>query len=152
MVTIDIDTQINFTAELNRIPSRGQYETIRLSYRSRMLVLRNDTSAQKDRIAERLLVLQQELLNRANNREAYDDITEEIFHLRELQQQTDFDETTKAIQMDRIKELQDFIGQQSNELTEFDEKLAKRWLWQITVWDDHYTVELKSGLSIDVPA
>ena len=117
-----------------------------------MQVLRNDTSAQKDRIAERLLVLQQELLNRANNREAYDDVAEEIFHLRELQQQTDSDETTKAIQMERIKELQDFIGQQSNELTEFDEKLVKRWLRQITIWDDHYTVERKSGLSIDVPA
>ena len=117
-----------------------------------MLVLRNDASAQKDRIAERLLVLQQELLNRANNREAYDDVAEEIFHLRELQQQTDSDETTKAIQMERIKELQDFIGQQGNELTEFDEKLVKRWLRQITVWDDHYTVELKSGLSIDAPA
>ena len=117
-----------------------------------MQVLRNDTSAQKDRIAERLLVLQQELLNRANNREAYDDVAEEIFHLRELQQQTDSDETTKAIQMERIKELQDFIGQQSNELTEFDEKLVKRWLRQITVWDDYYIVELKLGLSIDVPA
>lgn len=117
-----------------------------------MQVLRNDTSAQKDRIAERLLVLQQELLNRANNREAYDDVPEEIFHLRELQQQTDSDETTKAIQMERIKELQDFIGQQSNELTEFDEKLVKRWLRQITIWDDYYIVELKSGLSIDVPA
>ena len=91
-------------------------------------------------------------MNRANNREAYDDVAEEIFHLRELQQQTDSDETTKAIQMERIKELQDFIGQQSNELTEFDEKLVKRWLRQITIWDDHYTVELKSGLSIDVPA
>ena len=91
-------------------------------------------------------------MNRANNREAYDDVAEEIFHLRELQQQTDSDETTKAIQMERIKELQDFIGQQSNELTEFDEKLVKRWLRQITIWDDYYIVELKSGLSIDVPA
>ena len=117
-----------------------------------MQVLRNDTSAQKDRIAERLLVLQQELLNRANNREAYDDVAEEIFHLRELQQQTDSDETTKAIQMERIKELQDIIGQQSNELTEFDEILVKRWLRQITIWDDYYIVELKPGLSIDVPA
>ena len=117
-----------------------------------MLVLRNDTSTPKDRIAERLLVLQQELLNRANNRETYDDVAEEIFHLRELQQQTDSDETTKAIQMERIEELQDFIGQQGSELTEFDEKLVKRWLQQITVWDDHYTVELKSGLSIDVLA
>lgn len=117
-----------------------------------MLVLRNDISAQKDRIAERLLVFQQELLNRANNRKAYDDVAEEIFYLRELQKQTDSDEIIKAIQMERIKELQNFIGQQGSELTEFDEKLVKRWLRQITVWDDHYTVELKFGLSIDVPA
>ena len=54
--------------------------------------------------------------------------------------------------MERIKERQEFIGQPSNELTEFDEKLVKRWLRQVTVWNDHYTVELKSGLSVDVPA
>lgn len=114
------------------------------------LVLRNDTSAQKDRIEERLLVLQQELMNRAAKRESYDDIAEEIYHLRELKQQTDSDETVKAIQMERIKELQDFIGQQENTLTEFDEKLVKRWVRRITVWDDHYTVELKSGVSIDI--
>ena len=54
--------------------------------------------------------------------------------------------------MECIKKLQGFIGQQSNELSGVDEKLAKRWLRQITVWDDHYTLELKSGLSIDVPA
>lgn len=114
------------------------------------LVLRNDTSVQKDRIEERLLVLQQELMNRAAKRESYDDIVEEIYHLRELKQQTDSDETVKAIQMERIKELQDFIGQQENTLTEFDEKLVKRWVRRITVWDDHYTVELKSGVSIDI--
>lgn len=114
------------------------------------LVLRNDTSAQKDRIEERLLVLQQELMNRAAKRESYDDIAEEIYHLRELKQQTDSAETVKAIQMERIKELQDFIGQQENTLTEFDEKLVKRWVRRITVWDDHYTVELKSGVSIDI--
>ena len=46
--------------------------------------------------------------------------------------------------------MQDFIGQQENTLTEFDEKLVKRWVRRITVWDDHYTVELKSGVSIDI--
>lgn len=35
-------------------------------------------------------------------------------------------------------------------LAEFDEALVKRWLKQITVWDDHFTVELKSGLKIDI--
>lgn len=37
-------------------------------------------------------------------------------------------------------------------LTEFDESLVRRWVKQITIWDDHITVELKSGVSIDVDA
>ena len=36
------------------------------------------------------------------------------------------------------------------DLAEFDETLVKRWLKQITVWEDHFTVELKSGLKIDI--
>lgn len=35
-------------------------------------------------------------------------------------------------------------------LAEFDEALVKRWLKQITIWEDHFTVELKSGLKIDI--
>ena len=31
-----------------------------------------------------------------------------------------------------------------------DEALVKRWLERITVWEDHFTVELKSGLKIDI--
>ena len=49
-------------------------------------------------------------------------------------------------QLQRITELQDFIKDQSPDLTVFDEALVKRWLKQTTIWDDHYTVELKSGL------
>ena len=36
--------------------------------------------------------------------------------------------------------------------TEFDESLVKRWVKQITVWNNHITVELKSGVSIDIDA
>nr|DAK95129.1 MAG TPA: hypothetical protein [Caudoviricetes sp.] len=28
--------------------------------------------------------------------------------------------------------------------------MVKRWLKQIILWDDHFTVELKSGLKIDI--
>ena len=31
-----------------------------------------------------------------------------------------------------------------------DEALVKRWLERITVWEDHFTVELKSELKIDI--
>ncbi len=53
-------------------------------------------------------------------------------------------------QIERINALQDFINQQNAMLTEFDETLVKRWLKQITVYNDHFTVELKSGLKIDI--
>ena len=33
---------------------------------------------------------------------------------------------------------------------EFDDVLVKRWVQKITVWPDRYTIELKSGLSVDI--
>ena len=57
---------------------------------------------------------------------------------------------TRDEQIGRITELQDFIRSQPADLTEFDEVLVKRWVQKITVWPDRYTVELKSGLSVDI--
>lgn len=94
--------------------------------------------------------LQQELLKKTNNKEAYDEIADEIFRLRELRQQTTVDTIARDEQIRRINDLQDFIKQQTTDLTTFDEALVKRWLKQITVWDDHFTVKLKSGLSINI--
>lgn len=42
-----------------------------------------------------------------------------------------------------------FIKQQPAHLEAFDEALVKRWLERIIVWEDHFTVELKSGLNSD---
>ena len=50
----------------------------------------------------------------------------------------------------RINELNDFISQQDTELTEFDENLARRWLKEIVVWDDRFSVELKSGVVVEI--
>lgn len=46
----------------------------------------------------------------------------------------------------------DFIRSQPAELTEFDETLVRRWFKQIVIHEDHYTVELKSGLKVDIDA
>ena len=101
---------------------------------------------------EKLLALQQELLKKAHNKEAYDEIADEIFRLRELKQQTTVDTVARDEQIKRITALQDFIRSQSADLTEFDETLVKRWVRKITVWPDKYTVELKSGLNVDIDA
>lgn len=82
----------------------------------------------------------------------YDEIADEIFRLRELRQQTTIDTAARDEQIKRINGLQDYIAQRTTRLTEFDELLVQRWIKQITIWDDRITVELKSGVNIDVDA
>lgn len=97
-----------------------------------------------------ILELQKELLKKANNKEAYDEIADQIFKLREQREKCTVDTAARDAQIARINDLQDYIKNQPVNLTDFDEALVKRWLKQITVWEDHFTVELKSGLKIDI--
>lgn len=113
-------------------------------------VIREAQKNNTDGIDEQLMELQKELLEKANNKEAYDEIADQIFKLREQRENCTVDTAARDTQIARITDLQDFIKQQRTDLAEFDETLVKRWLKQITVWEYHFTVELKSGLSIDI--
>lgn len=113
-------------------------------------VIRSAQQKTADGIDEKLQELQKELLKKANNKEAYDKIADEIFKLREQREKCTVDTTARDAQIARINDLQDYIKQQRTDLAEFDETLVKRWLKQIIVWEDHFTVELKSGLKIDI--
>ena len=115
-------------------------------------VIRASQATAIDSIDEKLMALQQELIQKANSKENYDEIAIEIFRLRELRQKTTVDTAARDEQIKRINDLQDYISQQTAFLTEFDEALVRRWIKQITIWDDSITVELKSGVSIDVDA
>lgn len=113
-------------------------------------VIRTSAASSVDGIDEKLMELQQELVKKANSKEAYDEITEQIFELKEQRQQASIDTVQRDEQISRITDLQDFIKAQTYDLTEFDEALVKRWFKQITVWPDHCTVELKYGVSVDI--
>lgn len=115
-------------------------------------VIRASQATAIDSIDEKLMALQQELIQKANSKEDYDEIADAIFRLRELRQKTTVDTAARDEQIKRINDLQDYISQQTTYLTEFDESLVQRWIKQITIWDDRITVELKSGVSIDVDA
>ena len=75
---------------------------------------------------------------------------QEIFRLREMKQKNFTDTDVRDEQVKRINERNEFIEQQDSELTEFDESLARRWLKEIVVWDDRVSVELKSGIIIEI--
>lgn len=101
-------------------------------------------------LVARMTELQQELIDRTEKRENYDDLAEEILKLRELQEKTVMDDTTKTEHKKRIKELQTFIQSQPSEITEFDESLVKKLLERVTVHDDYLEFRFKSGVTVGV--
>lgn len=105
-----------------------------------------------DGIQARLEELQKKLIKKANHEQDYDAIADEIFRLREQKEKSEVDSHHRQETMNRIKELQDFIARQETEITEFDEALVKKLIEKITVFSDHFTVEFKSGLTIEIEA
>lgn len=113
-------------------------------------VIRASQATSVENIDEKLMALPHEIIQKAQSKEAYDEIADEIVKLREERQQLAVDTSVLDDQIERIKEIQDFIRSQRTDITEFDEALIRHWIKHITVYEDHFTVELKSGLSIDV--
>lgn len=101
-------------------------------------------------IDAKLQELQKELLKKANNKDDYDALADEIFSLRELKHKSELEGVTRDDHIKRIAQLQDFIKAQPTTLTEYDENLVNRILQKITVFDDHFEVEFKSGVSVEI--
>ena len=104
-----------------------------------------------DGIQARLEELQKELIKKANNKQDYDAIADEIFRLRDQREQSELNSHHREEAMNRIK-LQDFIAGQETDITEVDEALVKKLIEKITVFADHFTVEFKSGITINIEA
>ena len=97
-------------------------------------------------------LVQKELIKKANNKQDYDAIADEIFRLRDQKEKSEIDSHHREEAMNRIKELQDFIAGQETDITEFDETLVKKLIEKITVFADHFSVDFKSGITIDIEA
>ncbi len=82
----------------------------------------------------------------------YDAIADEILRLQDMRKQAEVDSVVKDEQMRLIQDLQDFIHQQPTTITEFDETLVKRLITKITVFEDHFTIVFKSGVTIEINA
>jgi len=101
---------------------------------------------------ERLREFQKELVKKANQKDDYDAIADEILRFRDMRKQAEVDSVVKDEQMCLIQDLQDFIHQQPTTITEFDETLVKRLIMKITVFEDHFTINFKSGITINIAA
>lgn len=103
-----------------------------------------------DEIDARLEELQKELLKVANAKGNYDGIVNEIYSLREAKQNAQVACAEREGMKKRISEMQQFLAEQQQDITEYDEQLVRRLIEKITVYDERVTVEFKSGTSVDV--
>ena len=113
------------------------------------VVLQGDTLS-PDAIDERLRELQKELLKKANQKDDYDVVANEILRLRDMRRQAEVDSVIKDEQMKQINDLQDFINSRPTTITEFDEALVRRLIEKITVFEDRFAVKFKSGVEIEI--
>ena len=103
-----------------------------------------------DGIQARLEELQKDLVKAVGDQKNYDALTDEILRLQQMKKDSEVDDHRRTETMNRIKELQDFITGQKADIQVFDEADVRKLIQQITVYEDKFTVEFKSGISVDI--
>ena len=101
-------------------------------------------------IDKKLEELQHELLRLASTKAAYDSVANEIYRLRELRQETLASNAERQNRRQRIAEMMEFLNSQSSILFEFDDKLVRRIVDKLMVYDGRLTVEFKTGTEVSV--
>ena len=101
-------------------------------------------------IDDELAKLQKQLIQCVEARKDYKEIADRILKLRDMRQKTNFDDSAREEYVTRINDILDFIRKQSSELTVFDEALTRCWVKRIVIYDGKYTIEFKSGISVDI--
>lgn len=112
--------------------------------------IRESDPSSAEGIQARLDELQTELIRKANSKEDYDAIADEIFRLREEKEKADASARSQKDLQKRITELQDFLKDQKTDIAEFDERMVRKLIRQITIYQDRAVIEFKSGLQITI--
>ena len=111
-------------------------------------ILSENFDAAVQEIDNRLLELQKELLKKANARQNYDDLADEIEALREHAVMIESAER-EGIKK-RVAEMQQFFAEQKSEITEYDERLVRQLIEKITVYEDRFEVMFKSQTTVEI--
>jgi len=98
----------------------------------------------------RLEELQTQLLKLASSKADYEDVAEEIHQLREKKQNALVENSNRDEVRKRIADMSAFLQEQPTAITDYDEQLIRRLIEKVTVYEDKFTVEFKSGVTVDL--
>ncbi len=131
----------------NLISDSDSYIPVLQNNIASVLMTMNPESAES--IQARISALQQEIIDKASRQEDYSEAAQKVLILRQQKENALQNDTSRNERLDRIRELQEFIAAQPNEITEFDESLVKHLLSKVTVFEGKLVFEFKSGVSVE---
>ncbi len=112
--------------------------------------LEENTSDRIVAVDEQIKALQHELLATAGIKNSGDELGMEIRRLRDEKQAIQAEDASRQDLKKRIDELIAFLEDLSCELTGYDEQYVRTLIEKITIYDDCYIVEFKSGIEIQI--
>lgn len=101
-------------------------------------------------IDKRLEELQMQLLKLASSNADYEKVGDEIYRLRDQKQKLQVENANRDELKQRMVDMSTFLKKQPTDITEYDEQLVRRLIEKVTIYEDKFTVEFKSGLMVDV--
>ena len=75
---------------------------------------------------------------------------DEIHRLRDQKQKLQVENANRDELKKRMADMSTFLKKQPTALTEYDEQLVRRMIEKTTIYEDKFTVEFKSGVTVDV--
>ena len=113
-------------------------------------VLKSGNDKTLTEIDNQLEELQTQLLKLASSKADYENVADEIYRLREQKQKAQVENAGRDELRKRIDDMSAFLREQPTALTEYNEPLVRRLIEKVTVFADKFTVEFKSGVTVDV--
>lgn len=140
--------QVLVTAINQALCDKDSFLSILRSNIENVLIHENDTTLAD--IDKRLEELQTELVKLANSKAEYDKVGDEIYRLRDEKQKVQLEIIGRDELKNRIADMGEFLKGQPTAITEYDESLVRRLIEKVTVYEDKFAVEFKSGVTVDV--
>ncbi|MGI6777914.1 MAG: recombinase family protein [Acetivibrionales bacterium] len=101
-------------------------------------------------IDKRLKELQMQLLKLASSNADYEKVGDEIYLLRDQKQKLQVENANRDELKNRMADMTTFLKKQPTALTEYDEQLVRRLIEKVTIFEDKFTVEFKSSVTVDI--
>ena len=144
--------------ELHQATVKAINLLVRCSSSMKIVLLQNieaaivdDNSDELEILNELLTSKQKELMKLAQAKKDYSAFADEFERLKEKKQKLLVAKADTEGFKKRISELEEYMIEANEELTEYDESMVRKYIQEIKIYDDRFKVCFKAGIELDIP-